>query len=109
MKNLAMLTFAGLTLCACSTAELTAAQNDISTGINAACKDVLASAAVATAAAPGNTKVASVAGYATAACTVAGPVAALVQNSSTLQWLGTLQGQLSAATPAAPVAATPAS
>jgi hypothetical protein len=98
-KSLLALAVAG-TLGACSTAQITAAQTDISTGIAAACKDVLASAAVANAAAPTNQNVVAITGYATAACTIAGPVASLVQNSGTLQWLGTLQGQLNATKPA---------
>lgn len=81
---------------ACTTAELATAQSDISTGIQAACKDVQATAV----AFPGS----PVAVYATGACGSAELVSALVQNSGTIQWLGQIQAQLKV-----PATTTPAS
>jgi hypothetical protein len=77
----------------CTTAQLTQAQTDISTGIAAACKDVSAVAALNPSSPVGS--------YATAACGTATAVASLVQSSDTIQWLGSLQAQI-AAKPATP-------
>lgn len=94
----------GLTGSTCSTSQIGTATTDISTGIQAACKDVLATIPVAQAAAKGGAAntVSSIATYGVAACATAQAVAALVQNSSTLQWLGQLQGQLAATAGIAP-------
>lgn len=73
---------------ACTSAQLQTAQADISAGIQSACKDVQAVAALNPASPVG--------AYATGACGTATAVAALVQNSGTIQWLGTLQAQLAA-------------
>lgn len=81
-----------LALGACAGLDLQTVQNDIATGIQKACVDVNAVAALN----PGS----PVGAYATGACGTATAVAALVQNSGTIQWLGTLQAQLAA--PAAP-------
>jgi hypothetical protein len=77
-----------LLLGACTTAQLQTAQADISTGIQAACKDVSAAAALNPASPVGS--------YATASCGTATAVASLVQNSGTIQWLGSLQAQIAA-------------
>lgn len=90
-------------LSGCSPTQISAAQTDISTGINAACNDVMAAKTQAQTLAPTNAQVASTAAYAVAACGTATAVAALVQNSDTLQWLGNLQGQLTAAPVVTPV------
>lgn len=84
-----------LALGACSTAQLQATQTDISTGIKAACTDVMAVAAAV--------PTVPQAAYAVAACGTAETVATLVQNSDTIQWLGGLQAQLAAAKTATPV------
>lgn len=76
-------------LAGCSSAQLATAQADISAGIQAACLDVNAAAAL-----PGVNP--SLKAYAGASCATASAVGALVQNSATLQWLGTLQGQMTA-------------
>lgn len=89
---------AALLLASCTTAELQQANSDISGGIAAACADVLAAQKLNPAS--------PVAAYASAACGTATAVAALVQNSATIQWLGQIQQQL--ATPAAAAPATPA-
>ena len=90
-------------LAACSTAQIQNAQTDISAGITAACADVNSAQMQAATLAPSSAKVASLSAYATAACGTATVAAALVQNSSTLEWLGSLQGQLKAVSTAAPV------
>jgi hypothetical protein len=79
---------------ACTTDQLQLAQNDISTGIAAGCKDV--NAALPLVADP------AVKVYAVAACGTATAVASLVQNSGTIQWLGQIKAQLDAAKVAAP-------
>lgn len=89
IRALCLLGALGAGVAACTTAQLTTAQADISTGIAAACKDVSAVAALVPAA-PQAT-------YAVAACGTATAVAGLVQNSGTIQWLGSLQAQLAAA------------
>lgn len=89
---------ASLLLASCTAAELQQAQSDISTGIEAACADVVAAQKL--------NPTSPVAAYATAACGTARDVAALVQSSATIQWLGQIQQQLSPPAPAAP--ATPA-
>lgn len=78
--------FAAIILNGCTAAQLQTAQTDISTGIQAACVDVKAAAAL-NPASPSAT-------YATGACGTATAVAALVQNSGTLVWLGTIMQQL---------------
>lgn len=73
----------------CTATQLQQAQADISTGIQAACADVMAASAL-----PGvdpNLKV-----YAGPSCATATAAAALVQNAQTVQWLGQLAGQLQA-------------
>lgn len=90
MRKILIAAAAALALAACTTAQLQTAQNDISAGIQAACKDVNAVAALNPASPVGS--------YATAACGSATAVAALVQNSGTIQWLGTLQAQIAAPT-----------
>ena len=80
-------------LAACSTAQIQNAQTDISAGITAACADVNMAQKQASTLAPANAQVASLSAYATAACSTGTAVAALVQNSATLEWLGTLQGR----------------
>lgn len=87
MRKIALLA-AVLALGACTTAQLQTAQNDISAGIQAACKDVQAVAALNPSSPVGS--------YATASCGTATAVASLVQNSGTLVWLGQLQAQLAA-------------
>lgn len=84
-----------LLLGACSAAQLQQAQTDIASGIQAACADVNAAVKLNpnSPAAP----------WAVGACGTATAVAALVQNSATIQWLGQVQQQLQA-----PVAATKA-
>jgi len=96
-KALGILTLGlfALALSACTTAQIQQAQADISTGIKAACTDVLAAQKLNPAS--------PVANYATAACGTATAVAALVQNSATIQWLGQLWQQLQP--PAAPAKA----
>lgn len=119
MRNLILSGVAVLALAACSTTQLQTAQTDISTGITAACADVMAAVPTAQAAVANGTvkggaaaTTSVIANYATPACGTATAVAALVQNSGTLEWLGTIEGQLAAATPAAataaPAAAAPA-
>jgi hypothetical protein len=81
-----------LALSACTASQLQTAQTDIAAGIQAACTDVMAAQKLNPASA--------VSPWATSSCGTATAVAGLVQTSATLQWLGTLQGQL-----AAPVAA----
>ena len=89
---------AALLIASCTAAELQQAQSDISTGIEAACADVVAAQKL--------NPTSPVAAYATAACGTATDVAALVQSSATIQWLGQIQQQLSP--PAAAAPATPA-
>ena len=81
-----------LALSACSVTELAAVQSDISTGVAAACKDVAAAAVLA--------PTSPVVSYANAACPLGQAAATLVKDSATIQWLGQVQQQLSAAAPA---------
>lgn len=83
-------------LAGCTSTQLQQAQTDISTGIQAACADVMAAQKV--------NPQSPVAPWAVGACGTATAVGALVQNSATIQWLGQIQAQL--ATPAATAPAT---
>lgn len=96
--KLAIFGASALVLAACTTAQLTNGQSDISTGIQAACADVNAVASLVPAS--------PYATYAVAACGTATAIAALVQNSGTIQWLGSLQAQLKSSAPAAAVPKT---
>lgn len=84
---------AALLVSACTAAQLQTAQTDIGAGIQAACTDVMAAEKL-------NPNSAS-APWATASCATATATAALVQNSATLQWLGSLEAQIVAPAPAA--------
>jgi hypothetical protein len=84
---------AALTLSACNgqnpAAVAAQVQNDITTGIAAACLDATNTAKLFPAS--------PVAVYAVAACPAGTAAASLVQNSATLQWLGQIIGQMQAA------------
>lgn len=77
-----------LALGACSSTDLATAQADIATGIQAACTDATAAAALNPAS--------PVAAYVNAACPLGIAAATLVKNSATIQWLGEVQAQVAA-------------
>lgn len=88
----------GLSLGACTAQQVQTAQTELSAGIAAACHDVAAAQAA--------NPTSPVAPWAANACSPNG-TASLVQNSATIQWLGTLAAQLAqpvATPPAAPAA-----
>lgn len=96
-----------LALGACSASQVQNAQTAVAasvTAVQAACKDALAAATLASATAKGGAAntVSQVSGYIVAGCGTAQAVAALAADSSSLQWLGKNQGALEtlAATPA---------
>jgi len=84
--RLALAALGMLALAACSGTQLQTTSADIAAGIQAACADVAAAAKL--------NPSSPVVPWAVGACGTATAVAALVQNSATIQWLGQIQAQL---------------
>jgi len=95
----------GLAAFRCTPAQIQTATTEISAGITAACGDATQTLAVAQTQAKGGAlnTVNNLAPYVIGACATAQAVAALAQNSGTLQWLGQLTGMLSATATVPPV------
>lgn len=79
-------------LAGCTAGQIQTAQTDIAAGIQAACNDVMAAQKL--------NPTSPSSAWATGACGTATQVAALVQNSATIQWLGQVQQQLATPAPA---------
>jgi len=101
----------GLAAFRCTPAQIQTATTEISAGIQAACGDANNALAVGQAVAKGGAlnTVNNLAPYVIGACATASAVAALAQNSGTLQWIGQLTGMLSATTATSPAPSNPPS
>lgn len=93
-KKLALAAFAALGLFGCSSSQVSAT----ATAVQQACTDATQAEQTAESLAKGGAlaTVDSIAAYVNAGCSTATAIAALAESPSSVEWLGTLQGELSA-------------
>ena len=99
---------------ACTSAQLTTAENDANAALNAvtlACAGAEKAAAQASSVAKGGAAatVANVSSYVTSACSTSAGIIAVAQEPSTVAWLNGLNDSLTAAVATVPAVVAPAS
>ncbi len=93
-KKLAIAALAALALAGCSSAQVTAT----ATAVQQACTDATQAEQTAQSLAKGGalSTVDSITSYVNAGCATATAIAALAENPTSVEWLGTLTGELDA-------------